>query len=57
MPTTDPLPPSACRWCPHEKRDHMQRWTKTVGWHQWTQPTQDQIKARMLARRTAGGTR
>lgn len=49
--------PAACRHCPHEKRDHMQRWTTGVGWHQWTQPTQEQIKARMLARRTAGGTR
>ena len=49
--------PAACRWCPHEKHDHMQRWTKTAGWHQWTQPTQEQIKARMLARRAAGGTR
>jgi len=55
--TTDP---SACRWCGISKREHMQRWTPPSkggpGWHQWIQPTQDQTKARMIARRT-GGTR
>lgn len=58
---TDPLAygptdTAACRHCPFGKHEHMQRWTNAVGWHQWTQPTQEQIKARMLARR-AGGTR
>lgn len=29
----------------------MQHWTTEAGWHPWTQPTQQQIKARMRARR------
>lgn len=28
----------------------MQRWTTGAGWHQWTEPTQEQILARMKAR-------
>ncbi|MGW1533910.1 hypothetical protein [Streptomyces aureus] len=55
--TTNPhTDPSGCRWCGITSRDHMQRWKAPVGWHQWTQPTQEQIKNRMQARR-AGGTR
>jgi hypothetical protein len=45
--------PSGCRWCGVAHRDHMQRWTKTAGWHHWDPPTNAQILARMLARRTA----
>ncbi|MGW5477655.1 hypothetical protein [Streptomyces sp. NPDC004008] len=45
--------PSACRWCGIPQREHAQRWAKPVGWHRWEQPTQEQIKARMLARRAA----
>jgi hypothetical protein len=47
--------PFACRWCGVPEREHMQRWKPPVGWHQWTQPTQGQIKARMLARRSITG--
>jgi len=43
--------PSACRWCGIEERSHFQQWKPPVGWHVWEQPTQPQIKARMLARR------
>lgn len=43
--------PSGCQHCGTPKRDHMQRWTKSTGWHRYTPPTQEQIKARMLARR------
>jgi hypothetical protein len=43
--------PSACRACGLPKRGHCQRWSKTIGWHQWLPPTNAQIKARMLARR------
>ncbi|MFI0914177.1 hypothetical protein [Streptomyces abikoensis] len=45
--------PNACRHCGIERRDHAlaQRWKEPVGWHQWAPPTQEQIKARMLARR------
>lgn len=51
--------PSACRWCGIPKRLHCRQWKKPVGWHQWVQPLQEQIKARMLARRVAraGGQR
>ena len=49
--------PSGCRWCGIDQRDHAQRWTPPSkggpGWHKWAQPTQEQIKARMLARRAA----
>lgn len=45
--------PSACRWCGIPKRSHFQQWKKPVGWHTWTHPLQEQIKARMLARRAA----
>lgn len=45
-------PPSACRWCGVAAREHMQRWSAVAGWHQWTAPTLEQIKARMAARRT-----
>ncbi|EFL29376.1 hypothetical protein SSOG_09090 [Streptomyces himastatinicus ATCC 53653] len=45
--------PMGCRWCGLDKRPHFQQWKPPVGWHQWTQPTQEQIKERMLARRAA----
>lgn len=45
--------PAACRHCPIPERDHMQRWTKAAGWHQWTEPTDAQRLARMKARRGA----
>ena len=41
----------ACRHCAEPERGHFQRWTPAVGWHPWTEPTQEQIKARMIARR------
>jgi hypothetical protein len=44
-------PPSGCAWCGLEQRLHFRRWHHTVGWHAWVQPTQQQIKTRMLARR------
>ena len=45
--------PNGCHHCGINQRDHMQRWTKPAGWHQWTPPTDAQILARMRARRTA----
>lgn len=42
--------PSACRWCGISESEHLQRWKSPVGWHVWTEPTQEQRKARMLAR-------
>ncbi|MBH1939252.1 hypothetical protein I5Q34_34195 [Streptomyces sp. AV19] len=43
--------PNSCRYCGIEQRGHAQRWKSPVGWHKWTPPTHEQIKARMLARR------
>lgn len=43
--------PNGCRWCGIDKRRHARQWTEEAGWHAWEQPTQDQIKARMFARR------
>ena len=43
--------PSACRHCDVPKREHMQRWATATGWHQWSPPTQEQIKDRMHTRR------
>lgn len=50
---TDPAnaSPTACGVCAINEREHAQRWRPPVGWHQWQHPTQQQIKARMLARR------
>jgi hypothetical protein len=43
--------PMGCRWCGIDQRGHAQQYKAPVGWHQWGQPTQQQIKDRMLARR------
>ena len=48
MPTPAP---TSCRHCGIGHREHAQRWTSAAGWHQWTQPTQQQIKERMARRR------
>jgi hypothetical protein len=45
--------PYGCRWCGIPQREHAQRWKPPAGWHTWEQPTNAQIKARMLARRTS----
>lgn len=54
---------NACRYCRLTLREdpldprrfpmHGQRRTDNVGWHGWTPPTQQQILARMHARREA----
>ncbi|MFB8406550.1 hypothetical protein [Streptomyces sp. NPDC055912] len=54
MPST--TPPSACQHCGIDHHEHMQRWTSAAGWHQWTQPTQQQVKQRMTVRRKARTT-
>jgi hypothetical protein len=45
--------PFGCRWCGTEQGGHGRRWMAGRGMHGWEQPTQEQIKARMLARRAA----
>lgn len=47
--------PNACRECGIDKRGHGRQYTEAAGWHAWTPPIQEQIKARMLARRAARG--
>ncbi|MCX5000896.1 hypothetical protein [Streptomyces longwoodensis] len=47
------LNPNGCRWCGIDQRGHGRQHTAPVGWHAWEQPTQDQIKQRMKARRAA----
>lgn len=48
------IQPNGCRWCGINKRPHARQWTQEAGWHSWEQPTRDQIKQRMLARRNKG---
>lgn len=43
--------PNGCRWCGLPEHGHANRWKPPAGWHQWTAPTQQQIKDRMTARR------
>ena len=45
--------PYGCRWCGAGRRSHGQLFLPRRGFHRWEQPTQAQIKARMLARRDA----
>lgn len=44
--------PSACGHCGVPKREHFRRWTAEAKWHPHVEPTQQQIKERMQARRT-----
>lgn len=45
--------PNGCRWCGIGERTHPfgPTWLPGRGFHVWEQPTQAQIKARMVARR------
>ena len=47
--------PNGCRWCGIGERTHPfgPTWLPGRGFHLWEQPTQAQIKARMVARRNA----
>jgi hypothetical protein len=45
--------PFGCRWCGTEQGGHGRRWMPGKGLHRWEQPTEAQVKARMLARRAA----
>ncbi|MFJ2110605.1 hypothetical protein ACIOEX_01530 [Streptomyces sp. NPDC087850] len=51
-----PPSPSACRWCGIDQRPHARQWAQPAGWHAWEQPTEQQILARMRARRAARTT-
>lgn len=43
--------PNGCRHCGIAEREHFSRWKPGPGWHVWTAPTDEQIKARMIGRR------
>ncbi|MCU1617217.1 MAG: hypothetical protein JWO98_4757 [Frankiales bacterium] len=49
--------PQGCQHCGIPHREHFQQWSPPSkggpGWHKWEPPTQEQIKARMNARRNA----
>lgn len=50
----DPLPnPNGCRHCEVDRDTHLQRHHPDVKWHQWEEPTNEQRKERILARRAA----
>ncbi|WP_367138933.1 MULTISPECIES: hypothetical protein [Streptomyces] len=44
-------PPHDCSWCGLERQGHARQWAPGGGWHAWVPPSQEQIKARMIARR------
>lgn len=46
------IAPNACRWCDQPREDHPQLWSRLVGWHQWTEPTDRMRLSRMRGRRT-----
>jgi hypothetical protein len=43
--------PSACTWCGIAQRGHGRQYADAAGWHVWERPSQEQILARMKARR------
>jgi len=49
--------PMGCRWCGTPKQDHVQLWVPGKSWHGWTEPTREQIEARMRARFAARAKR
>lgn len=46
-----PDSPYGCSWCGGERHHHGSQWAPITGLHKWTAPTQEQILARMRARR------
>ena len=51
MSTPQIMEPSACTWCGIAQRPHGRQYADAAGWHAWEQPSQEQILARMKARR------
>lgn len=45
--------PYGCKHCGEAKRTHGRRYVLSAGVHAWERPTDEQVKARMLARRAA----
>lgn len=42
--------PNACAHCGIDRDEHMRPIADALGWHGWTEPTDEQRKARLLAR-------
>lgn len=56
--TTEPsVDPNGCSRCGIPKDKHGRQWTLSAGWHPWTRPTDEQIKERMLRRRSVNELR
>jgi hypothetical protein len=51
MSTPQIMEPSACTWCGIAERGHARQYADAAGWHVWAQPSQEQVLARMKARR------
>lgn len=51
MNSPEIMEPSACTWCGIARRGHGRQYADAAGWHGWEQPSQEQILARMKARR------
>jgi hypothetical protein len=47
------FPPHGCRHCGVERRDHARRYRPAPAWHTWTEPTREQVTARVRSRREA----
>jgi hypothetical protein len=48
-----PPNPNGCRWCGEDLGQHGRRYVRSVGMHNWAEPTRAQRLARMLTRRNA----
>ncbi len=46
--------PNGCRYCGVDRESHLQRYASEVGWHKWIEPTDEQRKGRLRARRAGG---
>ncbi|MFD7705671.1 hypothetical protein [Streptomyces sp. NPDC059786] len=44
-------PPYGCSWCGDERHHHGSQWAPIIGLHQWVEPDQKLILARMTSRR------
>lgn len=51
-----PPNPYGCRWCGDAQSHHGRSYVRSRGLHSWEQPTNEQIKARMRARRALAAT-
>jgi hypothetical protein len=43
--------PNGCGWCGRDQRSHGIEWLESVGYHNWTEPTDAQRRERMTQNR------